>query len=63
MSWGYKLKIRWTWEEWKAGRAALKAITDKITPEPIRRKESSSDRRLKAAYGGKRAPEYGDKTQ
>jgi len=51
-----EIKTHWTWEEWKSRRAGLKAVTDLISPEPARRKHSSSDRRLRRAYGGKRAP-------
>jgi len=50
------LKTRWTWEEWKAGRAALRAVTDKVHPGSIRRKSSSSDRRLREAFAGERGP-------
>ena len=51
-----EIKTHWTWEEWKSRRAGLKAVTDLISPEPARRKHGSSDRRLRRAYGGKRAP-------
>ena len=51
-----EIKKHWTWEEWQARRAALKALTDRISPEPARRRQSSSDHRLRRAFGGKRAP-------
>lgn len=51
-----EIKTTWTWEEWKARRPALKAVTDRVSPAPSRRTHSSSDRRLRAAFGGKRAP-------
>ena len=51
-----ELKTSWTWEEWLASRAATRAITDKISPAPCRRAESSSDKRLRAAFDGERYP-------
>ena len=51
-----ELKTHWTWEEWQAQRAATKAITDKVSPKPCRCAESSSDKRLRAAFDGLRAP-------
>jgi len=50
------LKTKWTWEEWLASRAATRAATEKASPGPCRRAESSSDRRLRAAFGGERFP-------
>jgi len=51
------LKTHWTWEEWLASRAATRAVSDKINPAPCRRPESSSDKRLRAAFDGERYPE------
>jgi hypothetical protein len=51
------MKVRFSWEEWRSQRAAVRALADRITPNPIRRQESSSDERLKKAFGGRRAPE------
>ena len=51
-----KFKREWTWEEWQASRAATRAISNKISPAPCRRSESSSDKRLRAAFDGERAP-------
>jgi len=51
-----KLKTKWTWEEWLGSRAATRAVSDKISPAPCRRNESSSDKRLRAAFGGERYP-------
>ena len=50
------LKTRWTWEEWLASRAATRAVSDKINPASCRRSESSSDKRLRAAFDGERCP-------
>ena len=50
------LKTKWTWEEWKASRAAKRAVSEMISPGPCRRAESSSDKRLRAAFDGERAP-------
>lgn len=52
------LKTDWTWDEWLASRAARRAAADKIGPPVTRRKESSSDRRLRAAFQGERGPTF-----
>lgn len=52
------MKTKWTWEEWLAERSERKALSDRITPDPIRRTQSSSDRRLKKAFHGKRGPRF-----
>jgi len=51
-----KMKTSWTWEEWMASRPARQALARSIGPAVIRRKRSSSDRRLKALFNGRRAP-------
>ncbi|MBL8026790.1 MAG: hypothetical protein JNL74_10290 [Fibrobacteres bacterium] len=51
-----EMKTSWTWEEWMSSRATRKAIADKYGPPVTRRKESSSDRRLRKAFNGERAP-------
>lgn len=53
-----KLKTRWTWEEWKQSRAARRAIAERIGPAVIRRKESSSDSKLRRAFQGQRGPAF-----
>ena len=51
--------IRLTWDEWKAARAAKReALRQLGLDAPSRRSESTSDRRLRAAFGGKRAPTF-----
>ena len=51
--------IRLTWEEWKAGRAAKREALRRLGLDaPSRRSESTADRRLRAAFGGKRAPSF-----
>jgi hypothetical protein len=50
------LKTSWTWEEWQQSRSLRKAIASQFGPAEIRRKKSSSDRRLRAAFSGRRAP-------
>jgi len=52
------MKTSWTWEEWLQSRKARKAASDRITTESIRRAASSSDRRLKKAFGGQRGPAF-----
>ena len=52
------LKIAWTWEEWKRSRKARRAATDCITPSSVRRKSSSSDKRLHAAFNDRRGPDF-----
>jgi len=47
-----------TWEEWKAGREAKRETLRKLgLDSPSRRSSSSSDKRLRKAFGGKRAPD------
>ena len=53
-----KIKTNWTWEEWQRSRKARRAVTDRITPLPVRRKRSSSDKRLRKAFGGQRGPDF-----
>ena len=51
--------IRLTWDEWKAARAAKReALRQLGVDAPSRRSDSTSDRRLRAAFGGKRAPTF-----
>ncbi len=46
-----------TWDEWKAARAAKREALRRLGLDaPSRRSESTSDRRLRAAFGGERAP-------
>ena len=52
------LKTDWTWDEWQQSRAARRAAADKIGGPVTRRKESSSDRRLRAAFKGERGPAF-----
>ena len=47
---------RLTWEEWQSKRQALREQTSRVGPAVTRRKESSSDPRLRAAFNGNRAP-------
>ena len=66
MNSGEPVKAKWTWEEWQAGRQARRELALRVGQPVCRRKESSSDRRLRAAYNGERAPaaaprENGDK--
>ena len=49
-------KVSWTWEEWQQSRAQRRKISKQISPAETRRKKSSSDRRLRAAFSGRRAP-------
>jgi len=50
-------KVSWTWEEWQKSRALRRAIALKSGPPIVRRRTSSSDRRLRAAFSGNRAPD------
>ncbi len=56
------LKTEWTWEEWRRSRAARRAIAERIGPPVVRRAESTSDRKLRAAFDGKRGPDFGSDT-
>ena len=49
--------VRLTWDEWKAARVAKREILRRLGLDaPSRRTESTSDRRLRGAFGGERAP-------
>ncbi len=50
------LKTSWTWDEWLRSRILRKTISEQSGPPEIRRRKSSSDRRLRAAFAGRRAP-------
>lgn len=51
--------IRLTWEEWKAARAAKREALRRLGLDaPSRRSESTSDRRLRLAFEGERAPNF-----
>jgi hypothetical protein len=45
-----------TLEDWMKGREARRATGLLVAPAVIRREKSSSDKRLKKAFNGKRAP-------
>jgi len=53
-----KIKIAWGWDEWQRSRKSRRAATDRITPSPVRRKRSSSDKRLSGAFRGQRGPDF-----
>lgn len=49
--------VRIGWNEWKASRAGKRAVLERLGLDaPSLRSRSSSDRRLRAAFGGLRAP-------
>lgn len=50
------MKTEWTWEEWQATRPVRRALSAQIAPQGSERPASSSDRRLRAAYAGRRGP-------
>ena len=56
-----KVKTDWTWDEWQASRKARRAVTDRITTASVRRKNSSSDKRLHAVFNGERGPSFTDR--
>lgn len=49
---------RITWEQWQAGRDKRRRLGELVAPPVIRREESSSDQRLREAFGGQRGPEF-----
>lgn len=53
-----KLETVWTWEEWQASRPARRAAAKRVGASIVRRSESSSDRRLHAAFAGQRGPSF-----
>lgn len=51
--------ISMTWEEWKAGREAKRETLRRLgLDSPSVRSASSSDKRLRKAFGGKRVPDF-----
>ena len=56
MSSAKPLKTQWAWEEWQAVRQARRELSLRVGRPVCRRKESSSDTRLRAAFSGQRAP-------
>lgn len=49
-------KVAWTWDEWLASREARRTTSRRVGPAVTRRKESSSDRRLRKEFDGERGP-------
>ena len=45
-----------TIEDWRKGRAERRRVGLLVAPATIRRAEGSADQRLRAAFGGLRAP-------
>jgi hypothetical protein len=43
-----------SWEDWLKGRRFRREMGNRVAPEIIRRKRSSSDRRLKKLFNGER---------
>ncbi len=43
-----------SWEDWLKGRRFRRKMGNRVAPEIIRRKRSSSDRRLKKLFNGER---------
>ena len=43
-----------SWEDWLKGRRFRREMGNRVAPEIIRRQRSSSDRRLKKLFNGKR---------
>jgi len=53
-----QIKYCWTWEEWRKSRADRRAVALRFGPSITRRKSSSSDKRLKSTFQGRRGPEF-----
>ena len=51
--------IRISWEEWKAGRAAKREALRKLGLDAPSRRPFGHDNRLRAIFGGERAPTFG----
>ena len=43
-----------SWKDWLKGRRYRRELGNRVAPEIIRRKRSSSDRRLKKLFNGER---------
>ncbi len=56
-----KLKTDWTWEEWQTSRSKRRAVAQRIGPAVVRRRESSSDSKLRPSFNNERGPAF-DKT-
>ena len=50
--------IRLSWEEWQAGRAAKRETLQKLGLDAPSRRPFGHDDRLRAAFGGSRAPSF-----
>ena len=50
--------IRLSWEEWQAGRAAKRETLRKLGLDVPSRRPFGHDDRLRAAFGGLRAPSF-----
>ena len=50
--------IRISWEEWKAGRAAKRETLRKLGLDAPSRRPFGHDNRLRAVFGGERAPMF-----
>lgn len=49
-----------SWDDWKRGREAKRALLRRLgLDKPCRRATSSSDKRLRPAFGGERGPAFG----
>lgn len=53
-----KPEKRYSWEQWLAGRAERRRLGNPVAPAIIRRESSSSDKRLREAFGGERGPPF-----
>jgi hypothetical protein len=52
------VKTDWTWEEWQESRQARREVSARVAPGSVRRKESSSDSKLRKAFDGERGPPF-----
>ena len=50
--------VRLSWEEWQSGRAAKRETLRKLGLDAPSRRPFGHDDRLRAAFGGSRAPSF-----
>jgi hypothetical protein len=53
-----KVKQTVTWEDWVTGREARRILSRRLAGGSTRRESSSSDRRLRKLFNGKRGPSF-----
>ncbi len=53
-----EMKTSWKWQEWLDSRDARRSVARMVGDPVVRRRRSSSDKRLKALFNGERGPAF-----